>query len=74
MTPEAAPTTATRDCLKAIPDRLEQAAAIASAADACANAGDPDRAVTIVLDVEQLICEVNAYLNAASLMNRCSGP
>jgi hypothetical protein len=73
MTPEAA-NTATRECLKAIHNRLEQAAAIARAASACVNAGDPDRAVTIVLDVEQLICEVNTYLNAASLMTRCSGP
>jgi hypothetical protein len=65
-------TTAKQDCLKAIHDRLEQAAAIARAASACVNNGDPDKAVTIVLDVEQLICEVNTYLNAASLMNRCS--
>jgi hypothetical protein len=74
MTPEIGANAATRDCLKAIHDRLEQAAAIARAASACVNDGDPDKAVTIVLDVEQLICEVNAYLNAARLMNRCSGP
>jgi hypothetical protein len=73
MTPEAA-NTATRECLKAIHDRLERAVAMTRAASACVNNGDPDKAVTILLDVEQLICEVNTYLNAASLMNRCSGP
>jgi hypothetical protein len=72
MTPEAAET-AIRECLKAIRSRLEQALSIAKAAVACAEAGNPDKAVTIVLDVEQLIYEVNTFLNAASLMNRCSG-
>jgi hypothetical protein len=72
MTPEAA-NTAIRECLKAIRDRLEHATAIAKAADACAQAGNPDKAVTIMLDVEQLVYEVNTFLNAASLMNRCAG-
>lgn len=71
MTPEAADI-AIKECLKAIRERLEQAAAIAKAADACAQAGNPDKAVTTVLDVEQLVYEVNTFLNAASLMNRCS--
>jgi hypothetical protein len=53
MTPEAAET-AIKQCLKSIRDRLEQAAAIAKAADTCADAGSPDKAVAIVLDVEQL--------------------
>ncbi len=57
MTPEAA-NTAIKECLRAIRDRLEKAAAIAKSAVACAEAGNPDKAVTIVLDVEQLVYEV----------------
>ena len=50
--------------------RLDQAAAIAKAAEACAEAGNIEKAVEIVLDVEQLVYEVTTLLNAASLMNR----
>jgi hypothetical protein len=61
MTPEAA-NIAIKECLKAIRERLEEAAAIAKAADACAQAGTPDKAVTIVLDVEQMVYEVDTFL------------
>lgn len=71
MTPEAADA-AIKECLRAIGDRLEQAAAIAKAANTCAEAGNSYQAVNIVLDVEQLIYEANTFLNAASLMNRCA--
>ncbi|MDO8875439.1 MAG: hypothetical protein Q8M24_16210 [Pseudolabrys sp.] len=50
--------------------RLEQAASIAKAAEACAEAGNVDKAVEIALDVEQLIYEVTTFLNAASMINR----
>jgi hypothetical protein len=50
--------------------RLEEAAGIAKAASACAEAGNISKAVEIALDVEQLIYEVNTFLNAASLMHR----
>jgi len=53
-------------------DRLEEAAAIAKAASACAESGNISKAIEIALDVEQLIYEVNTFLNAASLMNRIS--
>jgi hypothetical protein len=53
-------------------DRLEEAAGIAKAANACAEAGNISKAIEIVLDVEQLIYEVNTFLNAASLMHRIS--
>lgn len=53
-------------------DRLEQAAGIAKAASACAEAGNISKAIEIALDVEQLIYEVNTFLNAASLMHRIS--
>jgi hypothetical protein len=45
---------------------------IAKAASACAEAGNISKAIEIALDVEQLICEVNTFLNAASLMHRIS--
>ena len=50
--------------------RLDQAAGIAKAADACAEAGNIEKAIEIALDVEQLIYEVSTFLYAASLMNR----
>jgi hypothetical protein len=50
--------------------RLDQAAGIAKAAEACAKAGNIEKAIEIALDVEQLIYEVSTLLNAASLMNR----
>jgi hypothetical protein len=50
--------------------RLDQAAGIAKAAEACADSGNIEKAIEIALDVEQLIYEVNTFLNAASLMNR----
>jgi len=51
-------------------ERLDQAAGIARAAQACADAGNIEKAVEIALDVEQLIYEVNTLLNAASLVKR----
>jgi hypothetical protein len=50
--------------------RLDQAAGIAKAAEACAEAGNIEKAIEIALDVEQLIYEVGTFLNAATLMNR----
>ena len=49
--------------------RLDQAAGIARAAEACADS-NIEKAIEIALDVEQLIYEVNTFLNAASLMHR----
>jgi hypothetical protein len=53
-----------------IRQRLEQAAGIARAAQACAESGNVEKAIEITLDVEQLIYEVNTFLNAASMMHR----
>jgi hypothetical protein len=38
----------------------------------CAQAGNPEKGVEIVLDVEQLIYEATTLLNGASLINRCA--
>lgn len=70
---EKPPAISIADFLKCIRQRLDDAAAIARAAESCADAGNPGKAVTIVLDVEQLVCEVNTFLNAASLLERCTG-
>jgi hypothetical protein len=61
------------DFLKCIRERLDEAAAIAKAAEFCAEAGHPEKGVAIMLDVEQLVYAVNTFLNAASLLNRCAG-
>ncbi len=51
-------------------ERLDQAASIGQAAEACGKAGNIHKAVEIALDIEQLTYEVNTLLNATSLMNR----
>ena len=51
-------------------ERLDEAASIARAAEACGKAANISKAIEIALDVEQLTYEVNTLLNAASLMNR----
>jgi hypothetical protein len=60
------------DMLQNMRSRLEEASAIAKAATACAEAGNHEQAVTIALDIEQLVYEVNTFLNAASLITRCN--
>jgi hypothetical protein len=52
--------------------RLDQAAGIARAAQVCASEGNIEKAVEIVLDVEQLGYEASNLLNAASTLNRIS--
>jgi hypothetical protein len=58
--------------LKEMRERLDHAANIAHAAQACADAGNIEKGIEIALDVEQLIYEVSTFLNAASLINRIS--
>ncbi len=59
-------------CLSEIHGRLSEAARIAKAAEACAQAGSLTEAVTISMDVEQLIYEAGRLQDAASLLNRLS--
>jgi hypothetical protein len=56
--------------LTQIRERLDQAAGIAKAAEACASAKNIPKAIEIALDIEQLVYEVTTLLNAASLMHR----
>ena len=52
--------------------RLDETVSIAKAAEACADSGNIQKGVEIALDVEQLLYEVNTFLNAASLIHRLS--
>jgi hypothetical protein len=58
--------------LKEMRERLERATSIAKAAETCAESGNTAKGIEIALDLEQLIYEVNTFLNAASMINRIS--
>ena len=62
--------TTIRDYLKQMRERLDQAISIAKAAEACADAGQIEKGIEVALDVEQLVYEVNTFLNAARMINR----
>jgi hypothetical protein len=65
-----AETIETKVYLKEMRARLDQAASIAKAAEACSATGNVQKGIEIALDVEQLLYEVNTFLNAASMINR----
>jgi hypothetical protein len=52
--------------------RLDEAARIAKAAEACALAGSITEGVTVSMDIEQIIYETGRLQDAASLLNRLS--
>src|SRR6266481_8749252 len=56
--------------LTEIRNRLDKAAGIGRAADACAGAGFHEKGLEVALDVEQLLYEATRLLNAASLISR----
>src|SRR5947209_1838732 len=56
--------------LTEIRSRLDRAAGIGRAADACAGAGFHEKGLEVALDMEQLLYEATTLLNAASLINR----
>jgi hypothetical protein len=56
--------------LTEIRSRLDKAAGIGRAADACAGAGFHEKGLEVALDTEQLLYEATTLLNAASLINR----
>jgi hypothetical protein len=63
---------AIKACLGEIYPRLSEAARIARAAEACANAGSVSEGVTVSMDIEKLIYEAGRLHDAASLLNRLS--
>jgi len=56
--------------LTEIRNRLDKAAGIVRAADACAGAGFHEKGLEVALDVEQLLHEARTLLSTASLINR----
>jgi hypothetical protein len=56
--------------LRKMRERLDEAVSIAKAAEACAYTGNVSKGIEIALDVEQLLHEVNTFLNAASMLHR----
>jgi hypothetical protein len=60
----------TRFYLAEIRSRLEHAAGVGRAADACVSAGFHEKGIEVALDIEQPLYEVTTLLNAASLINR----
>ena len=56
--------------LTEIRSRLDKAAGIGRAADACAGAGFHEKGLEVALDMEQLLYEATTLLNAASLIKR----
>jgi hypothetical protein len=56
--------------LTEIRNRLDKAAGIGRAADACAGAGFHEKGLEVALDIEQLLYEATTLLNAASLIKR----
>jgi len=63
---------AIRIVLTEIHSKLNEAARIAKAAEACALAGSVTEGVSVSMDIEQLIYEVGRLQDAASLLNRLS--
>jgi hypothetical protein len=58
--------------LSEIHAKLEEAAQIAKAAEACALAGSVAEGVLVSMDIEQIIYEAGRLQDAASLLNRLS--
>ncbi len=69
MTPEIADATV-KLCLRTMSDLLGQAASLARAAAICAEEGNRNGAIGIVLDVEELTRDANALLNTATFAHR----
>jgi hypothetical protein len=67
MTPETADLVIT-DFLRTMSAKLDNAVQIAKAAEACADAGNPQKAIEIIMDVEQLMFDANTLLNGAGLL------
>jgi len=71
MNPETA-AALIKDLVKAVRTRLETAASIAKAGHACAQAGSPERAIEIVIDLGDDLHEAKRLFEAAAAVARCS--
>jgi hypothetical protein len=63
---------AIRVVLTEISSKLNEAARVAKAAEACALSGSIAEGVTVSMDIEQLIYEAGRLQDAASLLHRLS--
>jgi hypothetical protein len=63
----------TTTTLRALRRHVEEAAAIARAAEACVADGQPTRALTIALDIEPLAVEANQLLQGLAVLTRIAG-
>lgn len=72
-TPKAEIGAVTAMVLSLMRRQLEEAAAIARAAEACAQDGQPARGLTIAFDVEPLAVEANNLLQGLATINRIAG-
>jgi hypothetical protein len=58
----------TTELLRRIAEQLQAATNAASAAEACAAAGNTDQALALLRDIEPPLYEVTTLLNAASML------
>lgn len=63
---------AIKSILAEIHCRMTDAARIAKAADACAQAGSVDEGVSVSMEIEQILYEAGRLQDAASLLKRLS--
>ena len=73
MTPEMLDAAVT-ELLQQVSHKLEQAVQIAKAAEACAEAGNPKKAVEIIMDTEDLVFQATTLLNGATVLRSEFGP
>lgn len=64
------PLSAIHPLLKFVREQLDRAVVIVMQAEASADSGKTDKAVSTMMDIEPLIYEINTFINAASLINR----
>ena len=62
------PDTVITDFLQQMSRKLDEAVQIAKAAEACADAGSPQKAVEIIMGIEQLMFDANTLLNGPCLL------
>jgi hypothetical protein len=72
MTPEIADA-CIDEFISMIAERIDSAAAISKAAVTCMEAGNREQAVTIAMDIEQLLSDANQFLGCATLIKRSAG-
>lgn len=61
---------ATKICLSEIRQRMTEATRIATAAEACANAGSISEAITVSMEIDPLLYEMTRLHDAACLFSK----